>query len=222
MLVLFILLDFLRVSVRNAFQSLKGKRMNLANLTLAAVISFTTISSWGYHSNRQYYPNSNRNLNVAQSSSQAPTCMGNQGQALPVDDANVLQMKVSTKNSFLARAHVAGVISHLYNDATGHKHFQLKIGPQATDTLEVVYNEDFGKTSEVAVGAQVEACGDYITSNVDSRYKASPDGAIIHWVHRSPDLNRHASGFLIINGAVVGQSDNHAAYSQQFQFARRH
>jgi hypothetical protein len=194
--------------------------MNLANLTLAALICFTTISSWGYYpKNRPQLPTPN--VNVAQGSSQAPACMSNNGQALPIDDANVLQMKVSTQNSFLARAHVAGVISNLYKDATGHKHFQLKIGPQATDSLEVVYNEDFGKASSVSVGAQVEACGDYITSNQNGRYRASPDGAIIHWVHRSPDLNRHASGFLMINGSLVGQSDNHAFYSEQFQSAHR-
>ncbi len=183
--------------------------MNLAKLSIAALISLTAISSWGF------YPNGNNR-------NSAPACLGNQGQVLPIDDAIVLQMKVSTKNSFLARSHVAGVVTDLYKDATGHKHFQLKIGAGITDTLEVVYNQDFGKTSNVALGAQVEACGDYITSNKDTSYKASPDGAIIHWVHMSPNLSRHASGFLIINGVLVGQSSDHANLSEQYSYHRRH
>ena len=179
--------------------------MNLATLfqlALASLISLSAVSSWGYSGNYNNYNQTNR----ATSAGQNLYCLNNAGQILPVDDENVLQMKVSTKNSYLARAHISGVITNLYSDRTGHKHFQLHIGPQVSDTIEVVYNEDFGKTSNVVIGATAEACGDYITSNRDAAFKASPDGAIIHWVHRSPDLNRHASGFLLINGVLVGQN----------------
>lgn len=33
----------------------------------------------------------------------------------------------------------------------------------------------------------------------------SPDGAILHWVHRSPSA-RHDSGFVVIDGVVCGQN----------------
>ena len=46
----------------------------------------------------------------------------------------------------------------------GHHHFEISLGPDAQDTLEVVYNEGFGATPSIQVGDQIEACGDYITS----------------------------------------------------------
>ena len=135
-----------------------------------------------------------------------PACLDDHGQALPINNQNVLQMKTSTPNSFHARANVSGVVIKLYSDATCHHHFELQIGPGPTDTIEIIYNEQFGKFPSFTVGAKVVACGDYITSNRQTQFPASPDGAIIHWVHISPDLQRHPSGFLMINGNLTGQS----------------
>jgi hypothetical protein len=63
--------------------------------------------------------------------------------------------------------------------------------------------------NEVSAGAQIEACGDYITSNAPSgHFPASPDGAIVHWVHQSPNPKSHDSGFIVVNGVVCGTSLN--------------
>lgn len=135
---------------------------------------------------------------------QTPECL-RKGQAIPIDDQQVINWKNSTPNQFLDRAHVQGTITRVFPDKTGHAHFEIKIGNEPTDVLEVIYNQEFGKLSDVTVGATVEACGDYITSNKKAGgYEASPSGAIIHWVHFSKDVNKHASGFVVINGNVFG------------------
>ena len=81
----------------------------------------------------------------------------------------------------------------------------MQIGDEVTEVIEVIYNEAFGDVEEdVKVGDQVEACGDYITSNAPSGpYPASPDGAILHWVHMASGSG-HPNGYLRINGMLYG------------------
>ena len=135
-----------------------------------------------------------------------PTCLNDQSQPMTVNNQSVLQMKISTPNSYHARALVSGVVTKLYSDATCHHHFELQIGSGAGDTIEIIYNEEFGKFPAFGLGAKVIVCGDYITSNRPSQYPISPDGAIIHWVHKAPNPAHHPSGFLVINGVLTGQS----------------
>lgn len=136
-----------------------------------------------------------------------PPCISN-GKAIDVINQQVLNWKHTTQNQFLARAHVAGKIDAIFSDHSGHNHFSIVIGPQSTDTLEVIYNESFGTLPHLAVGMTVEACGDYITSNAaTSSYPPSPDGAIIHWIHRNPSGHGHESGYVAIDGALYGQGN---------------
>jgi hypothetical protein len=111
----------------------------------------------------------------------------------------VLKWKVSTANAFLARARIQGTVDQVFPDHSGHRHFSLKIGPQTNDHIEVIYNLSFGQLPTPTIGMTAEACGDYITSIAQTGgYPASPDGAIIHWVHRSP--SGHEPGYVILNG----------------------
>ncbi len=136
----------------------------------------------------------------------SPACLDH-GQALAVDDAQVMNWKSTTPNQTLKRAHVEGQLSRLYSDHSGHNHFEIQVGPTPADTLEVVYNASFGTLPQLHVGMRVEACGDYITSNEPGpRYPASPDGAIIHWVHQNPSGQGHDSGYLILDGTLYGNS----------------
>jgi hypothetical protein len=133
----------------------------------------------------------------------APVCLDSTGQDVPVDDAQVLVWKQTTANQTLERAHVTGTITQLYPDQTGHQHFEIQIGPDSGDTLEVVYDTQSGSIPNLEIGDSVEACGDYITSDAaTSRYPASPDGAIIHWVHRADGHSKHPDGFTIVNGVI--------------------
>lgn len=143
--------------------------------------------------------------------SAVPPCM-NQGQALPISNQQVIAWKHSTANQFLARAHVVGTLTRLYPDHSGHTHFEIQLAPTPDGTLEIVYNQSFGALPALSPGMTVEACGDYITSIAQSGpYPASPDGAILHWVHRNPSGQGHDSGFLVINGAVCGQGNGSGA-----------
>jgi hypothetical protein len=140
-----------------------------------------------------------------QSSPVAPACLS-KGTAIPIDDQQVIDWKAGTPNQFRSRGHVLGKIEQLFASKTGHNHFLIRIGQNAQDILEVVYNDTFGALGELKIGSEVEACGDYITSNQPAgHFPASPAGAIIHWVHRSTG-RQHESGFLIIDGVLFGQN----------------
>ena len=135
-----------------------------------------------------------------------PDCLNRQGFPLPIDNAQVVQWKHSTPNQYLAEAHVQGTIDRVYEDHSGHSHFEIRIGDTSDANLEVIYNVEFGSLPSLGQGMTVEACGDYITSSAPADgYPASPDGAIIHWVHGSNNPKKHPSGFLAIDGAVYGQ-----------------
>lgn len=133
-----------------------------------------------------------------------PDCMAG-GKVLPIDNQQVVQWKASTPNQYKNRAHVNGPVTRLYPDHSGHTHFEISIGNAATDTLEVIYNDEFGALPQMRVGMSVEACGDYITSTAQSGpYPASPDGAIIHWIHKNPHQG-HDDGYVAVDGTLYGQ-----------------
>lgn len=140
----------------------------------------------------------------------SPECLDSNGNEVQAGDDQVLQWESSTPNQFQARAHVSGPIVEIYPDHSGHAHFAIQIGSSSNDRLEVIYNLDFGSANP-SMGDDVEACGDYITSTAQSGpYPASPDGAIIHWVHSSPNPQKHPSGFLMINGQQYGNDIGNA------------
>ncbi len=133
-----------------------------------------------------------------------PDCIAG-GQIIAVNNTEALDWKTSKANQFHGRAHVAGKLQKIYGDHGGHHHFELLIGANAGDTIEVVYNDAFGVLPTLTLGETVEACGDYIVSNAPSgKYPASPDGALIHWVHKSPSSS-HESGYMVFDGVIVGQ-----------------
>jgi hypothetical protein len=145
---------------------------------------------------------------LAFASDAVPPCNAN-GRPIPVNNAQALQWKTSTHNQFRSRSHILGRVEKVYSDQTDHNHFSLQIGPSPSDTIEVIYNIEFGQLPRMAVGMQVEACGDFINSFAQAGpYPPSPDGAIIHWVHYSPTGNQHDSGFLVIDGILYGYPAN--------------
>ncbi|HAR42465.1 MAG TPA: hypothetical protein DCS07_07510 [Bdellovibrionales bacterium] len=147
-----------------------------------------------------------------------PPCMDGKEQ-LSIDNEQVLDWKSNTANQFLGRARVQGPITKLYPDRNNHAHFVIKLGPKPGDTLEVVYNYNFGKLPRLQPGMQVEACGDYITSTAQSgNYAPSPDGAIIHWVHKNPKGRGHESGYVVIDNVLYGWKVGERFFSEGFGF----
>lgn len=130
---------------------------------------------------------------------EVPACEGKGGQELSVDNNRVLNFKATTPNQYLERARVEGKVVRILESRPEHAHFEIQIGPGPKDTLEVVFNLDFGRP-QPKVGDIVEACGDYITSNAPTpKYQPSPSGAIIHWVHENSRGGEHPDGYIILN-----------------------
>ncbi len=135
---------------------------------------------------------------------QSPRCT-DRGKDLPINNDQVLQWKSGSKNGYKARGHILGRALRRYPGKRGHEHFAVQIGKAASDTIEIVYNTRFGKLPTLRSGAPVEACGDYITSNKQSGpFPASPDGAILHWVHINVGTPGHEHGYVSVDGVVTG------------------
>ncbi len=128
---------------------------------------------------------------------------------MQIDNARILELKRTTKNLYLDRAYVQGVITVAPTVQNGHDHFAIKIGPGATDTIEIIYNKEFGGMTPMKIGQTISVCGDYITSNASGGgYPPSPDGAIIHWIHFNPGTRSgsatHAHGFVMNGASLIG------------------
>lgn len=131
------------------------------------------------------------------------SCMDH-GKTLDVNNDQALQWRDHQSSGFHARALISGTVDEVFSDQTGHRHFSVKIGPNPNDHIEVIYKESFGQMPMPVVGDNAEACGDYIVATQSNGgYPPSPDGALVHWVHKSPN-GRHDSGFVILNGKVYG------------------
>ena len=136
--------------------------------------------------------------------SELPACFDSGHTALAVNNVQVDYWRVTSQNQFHARAHIRGALLRLYQDQGNHSHFSVQIGVDDKHSVEVIYNQEFGELPQLKLGDEVEACGDYITSSAPSGpYPASPDGAIVHWVHRST-RNGHESGYIVLGGVVYG------------------
>lgn len=143
-------------------------------------------------------------LNSAFAGDAIPRCLS-KGKELQLDNAYALRFRNSETNQSSTRARIQGRVSRVFPDRNGHEHFEIQIGPNAQDIVEVVYNQEFGEMPNPAIGQQVEACGDFIVSNAPTvQYPASPSGAIIHWVHMNP-RSGHDSGYVVIDGRLYGQ-----------------
>jgi hypothetical protein len=142
---------------------------------------------------------------VQVNSAAVPQCLA-YNRDLPENNAQVLHWKRTTKNQFRERGHIVGTITAVFPDHSGHDHIEVTIGSREGDTIEIIYNEDFGEVPNPVLGMNVEACGDYITATQDTgRYPKSPDNAILHWVHMNPKSVGHAAGFLMVDGNLYGQ-----------------
>lgn len=173
------------------------KRTIFASLTASLLISipFTSNTFAGGDGNPIQKPGTLDN---------APDCLSGDGSLLAVDDNAAIALKTTSANGSTSRAHVQGPITKIYPNETGHNHFEISLGDASGDTLEVVYDFAFGTLPTLELGMTVEACGDFINSYAPEKgYQASPDGALIHWIHRTN--SSHPAGFTIVNGVLYGQ-----------------
>lgn len=132
----------------------------------------------------------------------APPCLA-AGQVLGINDSQVLGWETSTEPEFHGRAHVSGPIVRVYPDMTNHQHFLVQIGPEPTDTVEIVFDVEFGRINGLAPGEQVEACGDFINTSGEEGH-GSYTSSIVHWVHEPFGYSRHEAGYTRVNGVLYG------------------
>jgi hypothetical protein len=147
---------------------------------------------------------------VSLAADEIPECLA-YGRPLSVNNDQVLHWKRTTGNQFRERGNIRGVVVEVLPDRRTHDHFTIKIGKRDYDTVEVIYNTDFGQIPDPQIGMVVQACGDYITATAQSGpYPPSPAGAIIHWLHMNPRGRGHDPGFLVMDGVLYGQEADRA------------
>lgn len=149
--------------------------------------------------------------NAYLSNSKMPACLDGPDE-MRIDNARVLKMKTTTKNAYLDRGFVEGTVVEAPTVKNGHDHFVISIGPGPRDTLEIVYNKEFGSMPTMNVGDNITVCGDYITSTARTgQYDPSPEGALIHWIHFNPATRagsmNHEHGFVMVGNNLVGFDD---------------
>lgn len=137
-----------------------------------------------------------------------PVCLDGPNE-MRIDNARVLKFKATTKNQYLDRGFVEGRVLETPDVQNDHDHFVISIGPGKRDTLEIVYNTEFGAMPPMKIGDPIVVCGDYITSIAKAGgYDASSEGAIMHWIHFNPGTrsssSRHEHGFVMLGSNLVG------------------
>jgi hypothetical protein len=176
----------------------------------ALVLSFAFVPRALAH---HHYDESTLSSDESLGSPTVPECRDNNGQPMQINNEQVLHWKESTPNLFRDRGFIRGTLVNVYNVNTSHLHLDVYIGgeggtPGRVSDIEVIYNLSFGSAPAYPhAGSVITACGDYITSTAPSdHYPASPDGGIVHWIHRSPN-GHHPDGFFMIDGMVYGQNN---------------
>jgi hypothetical protein len=128
-----------------------------------------------------------------------PECLTFEQKPMALDNLRVLDLKRNTRNQHKDRGYVEGTVSRMFGRKGDHLHFEVLIGNDHRDGIEIVYNRDFGNP-RVEPGDHVIACGDYITSYAKAGgYEASPSKALIHWVHENERGTAHPDGFIVVN-----------------------
>ena len=79
---------------------------------------------------------------------QIPNCLS-YGRPLPVNNDQVLHWMRTTANQFRERGHIQGTVTQVFADKTGHDHFEVQIGKNQGEAIEVIYNEDFGALPDI-------------------------------------------------------------------------
>ncbi len=130
----------------------------------------------------------------------APACLDKK-ERMEFNDNRLLLYRDEMEMKFQARGFIKGTLIKVIEDRQNHVHFEVDLDEDlktSDDRLEVIYNTKFGPLPEYNSGDEIIACGDFI---VDSY---SPNGAVLHWLHSSPDLKKHEHGYLMINGIIAG------------------
>ena len=71
-----------------------------------------------------------------------PACARGEDGNIPLDTAKVRYLKTHTENGYRDNVYVRGQLLKVYDLASFDKRFQIRIGPNQSDTLEIYYRGD--------------------------------------------------------------------------------
>jgi hypothetical protein len=137
------------------------------------------------------------------------------GGEIAINNEQVLQwMKDSAKQFIRSRAHIEGKVTKVLPSdrvkspgkepdkyRSKHQRFEVKIGPDKYDVIQVFYNGRYSPKPALKKGDKVEACGEFA---VDRSGAPSQNFAVLYWVHAA-QAYPHAEGFVNAEGKVFGQ-----------------
>lgn len=152
------------------------------------------------------------NSENAESAKDVPVCLDKDRRPITGNNnSEVLKWKTQTPNQYLDRALIVGKFVKVLLDRKSHLQIEVDLSANGSsgpaDHIEIIYNKEFGAIPPIPAGATIAACGDYITASAQSGpYPPSPMGAIVHWVHASNKPEKHAHGYVLVNGVVYGHS----------------
>ena len=174
------------------------KSLRIGSIVVGLVLS---MSVYAHGHNKGGNGNAGGGVSVQQPAPDGSIQCMDHGQALAIDNEKAMQLRSQQKSGYTTRLLISGIVDEVFPDHSGHRHFSVKIGPNPDDHVEVIYNLSFGSLPVPTVGETAEACGDFIVStSQNGGYPASPDGMILHWVHRT--TGGHDPGFTILNGQL--------------------
>lgn len=142
-------------------------------------------------------------------------CPQRSGQPMDVNNDQVLQWKKKSATEFVrSRAHITGSVVKVVPPGKGiniekdsdkfhkrHQRYQVQIGPEKTDTIDVFYNGRYGPRPALKKGDKIEACGEFAA---DSSPRTGEPFAVVYWVHAAR-LFPHTEGFMTSRGKVFGR-----------------
>jgi hypothetical protein len=142
-------------------------------------------------------------------------CAQRSGEQIGVNNEQVLQWKNRSATEFIrSRAHVTGSVVKVLPSDKGinlekdtdkfhkkHQRFQVQIGPEKTDTIEIFYNGRFTPRPALKKGDKIEACGEFAA---DSSANAKTPFAVLYWTHAAK-VYPHTEGYLNSQGKTFGR-----------------
>ena len=130
----------------------------------------------------------------------APACKDKK-ETLQIDNSSILKYRDFMEKGFKVRALISGIVVKEIENRQGHTHLEIDLDQDLTttdDRIEAVFSNQYGTLPTIQGGERTLICGDFIVDPY------SPNKAIIHWLHQSPNTKKHDHGYMTINDQVYG------------------
>ena len=106
----------------------------------------------------------------------------------------------------MIKGHVVGFYGNIKGKSgTEHANYGVDLDGDGRADVTFVYQIDFGAIPQIQNGAEIVACGDYITDH------SFDNLGLIHWTHSNDGAKdhgtcKHPDGYAMVNGIKYGVS----------------